>query len=192
MPEKQIKKELVLLEKSLRLAGLGHDANIISGIIKKSEVVVPSRLSEEDIVKIINAEADSSNADEKGSKFYIPISEVLLGYLISEISKFLLEETINKIKSEIYELGLGFGLKVIAFEIFKYFFLDQKRLLSAEVNIPTLIGVLKNNSGIIPSIFEKDVNEPFGTLDAVKSEIMSSNKPFTVDVNSIITSYNKK
>jgi len=183
-----MKKELLTLSKSLRIMGMTSQANKIIGILKKSEYIEDASDDENNLLKIINLDLPENN-NEQGQKLYLPIAEVLIGYIISEVSKFLLEETVSKIKSQIYDLGLDFGIKTISFEIFKFFFKDRDRLLKVEKSMPNFLKIMKENSGIIPEFEEKEVEKSEELIEHVKSEIMKSDKPFKVDVNSIIFSY---
>ena len=146
---------------------------------------------ERQIIDIVNMDLDIDDDgidnSAPGQKFYIPGSELLIGYLLSEISNFLLSEVVDYIKEEIRDNTIEYGIKLIAFHIFEYLFKQQSRVNFVQGNLPTFLRVLSKHAKIFPNISITSINsDPNVIIQDVRSQIMESDKPFKVDVNAII------
>lgn len=124
---------------------------------------------------------------ENSPKALVVGSSMLATYIIGQVSDFLFEETIAHVRSQIYEKGLKFGMQLLAFELFNYFFADKSRLMFVQKTTPTFLKFFLKYATIIPDVDMNDVSEPNLITRNIKNMIMNSDKPFKVDVNAIIS-----
>ena len=114
---------------------------------------------------------------------------MLVTYMLGQVSNFLFEETIDSIRAQIYERGLKFGMQMLAFELFKYFFADKSRLMFVQKTTPTFLKFFLKYTTIVPDIDVKDVRVPNIVIKLIKDMIINSDTPFKIDVNSILYFY---
>lgn len=144
---------------------------------------------ERQIQEFVNMDLSRVDAPSDGNvvKLYVPGTEVLMTYMIGQVSSFLFEETIASIRAQIFENGVLFGMRSLSFEIFKYFFRDKNNLARVQNLTPTFLRFFLKYATVIPDVDMNDVSSPSLIIENVKNMIMSSDKPFKVDVNAIIS-----
>jgi|TARA_R100000027_G_scaffold22658_1_gene16416 hypothetical protein len=126
---------------------------------------------------------------ENNAKALVVGAGMLVPYILGQVANFLFEETIASIRAQIYERGLKFGMQMLAFELFKYFFADKTRLVFVQKTTPTFLKFFLKYATIVPDIDMNDVHAPDIVMELIKDMIMNSDTPFKVDVNSIISFY---